>query len=111
RGKSEAGNRLEFWFGGFCQKFEVIALKPRELVHWKGTKEGADEWVGTEISFRLRPEGNQTFVRFTHSNWADDTDFLAHCSTKWAVFLLSLKDLLEKGKGQPAPEDVPINHR
>ncbi len=110
RGKSEVGNHLEFWFGNFCQKFEVTALKPRELVHWKGTQEGMDQWAGTEISFRLKPEGHQTFVRFTHSNWADDTDFLAHCSTKWAVFLLSLKDLLEKGEGHPAPGDVPINH-
>jgi hypothetical protein len=37
-------------------------------------------------------------------------EFSAHCSTKWAVFLLSLKDLLEKDKGQSAPDDVAVNH-
>lgn len=110
RGKSEVGGHLEFWFGEFRQKFEVTALKPRELVRWKGSREGTDEWIGTEIGFRLKPDGKQTLVRFTHSNWKGDTDFLAHCSTKWAVFLLSLKDLLEKGKDQPYPEDVQINH-
>ncbi|MBI3523345.1 MAG: SRPBCC domain-containing protein [Betaproteobacteria bacterium] len=110
RGKSEVGSRLEFWFGNFFQKFEVIELKPQEQVRWKATKEGVDEWAGTEIGFRLKPDDNQTLVRFTHSNWSDDTDFLAHCSTKWAVFLLSLKDLLEKGKGHPFPEDLPIKH-
>lgn len=110
RGKSEVGSELEFWFGNFCQKFEVTALEPRELVKWKGAEEGMHDWVGTEISFRMRTEGEQTFVRFIHAKWANDTDFLAHCSTKWAVFLLSLKDLLETGKGRPAPGDLPINH-
>ncbi len=61
RGKSEVGSHVEFWFGDFCQKFEVTALKPRELVHWKGTQEGVDQRTGTEISFRLKPEGHQTF--------------------------------------------------
>ena len=110
RGKSEVGSHLEFWFGNFCQKFEVTALKPRELVKWKGAEEGMRDWAGTEISFRMRADGDQTFVRFTHANWANDTDFLAHCSTKWAVFLISLKDLMETGKGRPAPDDLPINH-
>ncbi len=32
-----------------------------------------------------------------------------HCSTKWAVFLMSLKDLLEKSDGRPAPRDVKIH--
>lgn len=110
RGESAVGSRLEFWFGDFRQEFKVTALEPPELVRWKGTKTGVPEWAGTEISFRLKSDGNQTLVRFTHSNWAQDSDFLAHCSTKWAVFLLSLKDLLEKGKGHPAPDDLPINH-
>ncbi|MHB1605766.1 MAG: SRPBCC family protein [Leptospirales bacterium] len=110
RGTSEVGNHLEFWFGDFCQEFEVTALEPQELVRWKGTEKGIDEWVGTEITFRLKPDDTQIYVHFTHSNWGSDTDLLAHCSTKWAVFLLSLKDLLEKGKGRPSPDSWPIDH-
>jgi hypothetical protein len=30
---------------------------------------------------------------------------------KWATFLLSLKNLLETGKGRPAPNDLQINYR
>jgi hypothetical protein len=66
--------------------------------------------VGTEILFQLETEQDQTFVRFTHSNWQETTDFMAHCSTKWAVFLLSLKNVLETGKGNPFPNDVQIDH-
>ena len=53
---------------------------------------------------------NQCVVHFTHSGWADDLKMFPHCSTKWAVFMLSLKDLLETGKGRPAPNDIPIIH-
>ncbi len=33
-----------------------------------------------------------------------------HCSTKWGVFLVSLKWLLEKGKGAPEPNDIKIDN-
>jgi hypothetical protein len=33
-----------------------------------------------------------------------------HCSTKWGVFLMSLKSLLETGKGAPAPNDIKIDN-
>jgi hypothetical protein len=31
---------------------------------------------------------------------------MAHCSARWAYFLLSLKGLAETGKGTPFPEDL-----
>jgi hypothetical protein len=33
-----------------------------------------------------------------------------HCSTKWAVCLLSLKQLLETSAGAPFPRDVKIDN-
>ena len=33
-----------------------------------------------------------------------------HCSTKWAIFLMSLKALVETGKGAPNPDDVKIDN-
>ena len=35
---------------------------------------------------------------------------MAHCSTKWATFLLSLRDLAETGQGRPAPHDLRIGN-
>jgi uncharacterized protein YndB with AHSA1/START domain len=102
---------LEFWFGDFCQKFTVVELLPVTLVRWKaGEKDGSGEWAGTEITFSLRPGDTQCYVRFSHSGWREESGFFSQCSTKWAVFLLSLKDLLEAGKGHPWPHDVQINH-
>jgi hypothetical protein len=37
-------------------------------------------------------------------------EFMHHCSTKWAVFLLSLKSLVETGQGAPEPNDVKIDN-
>ena len=56
---------------------------------------------GTEITFDLSTDDKQTFIRFRHSCWRETTEFQGHCSMRWAVFLLSLKDLLERGKGRP----------
>jgi len=108
---SEVGDVLEFWFGDFCQKFEVVELQPGKLVRWKANREeGVEEWSGTEVAFSLSADEKQCYVLFSHSGWRRDDGLLPHCSTKWAVFMLSLKDLLEKGKGQPAPNDVEINY-
>ena len=108
---SKVGDVLEFWFGDFCQKFEVVELQPGKLVRWKANrKESLEEWAGTEVAFSLNADEKQCYVHFSHSGWRRDSGFFPHCSTKWAVFMLSLKDLLEKGKGQPAPNDVEINH-
>ncbi len=108
---SKVGGMLEFWFGDFCQQFEVVELQPGKLVRWKATREETiEEWAGTEVSFALSADENQCWVQFGHTGWREETESFAHCSTKWAVFMLSLKDLLETGKGHPAPEDVQINH-
>ena len=109
RGQSEVGGMLEFWFGEYPQKMRVKALEANELVRWQGA-EGMDEWEGTEFEFRLEPEAEQCLVHFTQSGWTKNTGMYAHCSTKWAVFLLSLKDLIEKGEGRPHPRDWQINH-
>jgi hypothetical protein len=107
---SKVGDTLEFWFGEYCQKFEVAALEPGKLVRWKAIGEGNDEWAGTAISFSLSTDEVQTSLRFRHSGWRENTGMFPHCSMKWATFLLSLKDLMEKGKGRPAPDDLEINH-
>jgi hypothetical protein len=53
---------------------------------------------------------NTTILIFGHRNWKEPVDFMAHCSTKWAVFLMSLRELVETGKGKPAPEDLKIDN-
>jgi hypothetical protein len=51
---------------------------------------------------------DQTFVVFKHAHWKEPVEFMHHCSTKWATFLLSLRDLLETSDGRAIPNDVKI---
>jgi uncharacterized protein YndB with AHSA1/START domain len=108
-GAGEVGSTIEFRFNGGGPDFTVTKLIPNKTVCWQHSGNMPEPWMGTDISFQLELTENQTFVRFTHANWKESSDFMAHCSTKWAVFLLSLKDALETGKGKPFPIDVPID--
>ncbi|MFT6927818.1 MAG: hypothetical protein ACJAZP_003463 [Psychromonas sp.] len=109
-GAADVGSIIKFRFNGGGPDFKVTELIPNKLVHWKHSGNVPEAWMGTEILIKLNNEGEQTFVRFTHLNWKEPTDFMAHCSMKWAVFMLSLKDFAETGKGKPFPDDIQIDH-
>ncbi|RYY49590.1 MAG: SRPBCC domain-containing protein [Chitinophagaceae bacterium] len=90
-------------------KMEVRLLEENETVHWV-CQEGPKEWIGTDIVFDIHEEDGFSIVLFQHCNWKQWVEFTAHCSMKWAVFMLSLKELLETGKGKPAPLDMKIDN-
>jgi uncharacterized protein YndB with AHSA1/START domain len=108
KGESGVGGHIHFRpeGGGFDMKIEELV--PDKLVRWRCVG-GPDEWVGTEIIFKLEYKQDQTFVIFTHAGWKKSVEFMHHCSTKWATFLLSLKSLLERAEGRPLPYDVKIH--
>lgn len=112
-GSSEVGGVIAFRFrteagdeiGGF--DMDVLELVPDRKVRWR-VKAGPDEWVGTDIEFTLAQQDEHAVLMFGHRKWREEVEFTAHCSTKWATFLLSLRDLVETGKGRPAPHDLRI---
>jgi uncharacterized protein YndB with AHSA1/START domain len=108
RGESELGTVLEFRFhaGGFDMK--VLELDPPSHVLWQ-VVEGPKEWIGTRIRFDLRQEADWTILLFKHEGWKEPVEFMHHCSTKWAVFLLSLKSLIETGQGAPFPGEIKLD--
>jgi uncharacterized protein YndB with AHSA1/START domain len=89
--------------------FELTKLSQNEEVIWRCT-EGPPEWLGTEVTFNLSEQGDQTIVLFGHRKWREAIEFTAHCSMKWATFLLSLRQLAETGTGTPAPNDLKIDN-
>jgi uncharacterized protein YndB with AHSA1/START domain len=90
-------------------EFDVLELNPDKKVHWR-FKSGPEEWIGTDVTFELSEDGDSTSILFAHKNWREAVEFMAHCSMKWATFLLSLKELGETGKGKPAPDDLKIDN-
>ncbi len=89
-------------------ELEVVRLVPNQTVHWRFSS-GPAEWIGTDVTFSLSPAGDETVILFAHENWREAVEFTAHCSMKWATFLLSLRALVETGKGRPAPDDLKID--
>jgi uncharacterized protein YndB with AHSA1/START domain len=114
-GVSKVGGTMTFRFqspsGDEIGKFEmeVLELIPDTKVRWR-VKAGPEEWVGTDIEFSLSQQGDYTVVLFGHRNWREAVEFTAHCSMKWATFMLSLRELVETGKGRPSPVDLKIDN-
>lgn len=108
-GAGDVGSVIYFRFGNDGPRFEVTELEPDRLVRWRHCGEMPQAWMGTEVLFDLEPQDRQTIVNFSHFNWQQADDFFAHCSTKWGVFMMSLKSSIENGQGQPYPDDVHID--
>ncbi|WP_343652333.1 SRPBCC domain-containing protein [Stenotrophomonas sp.] len=112
-GDQHPGGTLHLRFTAHGEERGVMQMKLRELqpdtlVLWE-VLAGPPEWIGTHIRFALRQEGEYSIVLFTHEGWSERVEFTHHCSTKWAMFLMSLKSLLETGSGQPSPRDIKID--
>jgi len=107
KGDAAVGGIIEFRFppGGFDMK--VLESSPTGRVKWEVVA-GPEEWIGTTVDWQLRADGDWTVVMFSHEGWAEPVEFMHHCSTKWATYLLSLKAMLETGTGAPSPNDVRI---
>jgi uncharacterized protein YndB with AHSA1/START domain len=88
---------------------EVIRLDPGKEVCWR-VMAGPQEWIGTDVTFSLSQADEQTVIVFGHRNWREAVEFTAHCSMKWATFLLSLREFVETGRGRPSPEDLKIDN-
>jgi uncharacterized protein YndB with AHSA1/START domain len=113
-GESKVGGVLKFRFiadgvdiGGFDMK--VLEMKPAERVLWQ-VVDGPPEWIGTRVSWELKQEDDYSIILFQHLGWKEPVEFMHHCSTKWGSYLMSLKSLVETGKGAPSPDDVRIGN-
>ncbi|HLW98454.1 MAG TPA: SRPBCC domain-containing protein [Candidatus Acidoferrales bacterium] len=94
-----AGGLVEL---GFLNRSTIYALKPVSAVtplvaNWLCTS--GREWAGTRIEFKLERNGGKAQVRFTHADWADETDYFISCNTVWGGLMFRLRAAAE-GKPQ-----------
>lgn len=110
KGEGEVGGLLHFRFGdaGFFD-MKILELERLTRVSWQ-VVDGPEEWIGTKLSFEINQEDDYTVILFKHEGWREPVEFMHHCSTKWALFLMSLKAFVETGKGAPYPGDVKIDN-
>jgi uncharacterized protein YndB with AHSA1/START domain len=108
-GNPTVGGVIKFTFGAGFFDMKVVALEPGKQVLWE-VVDGPPEWIGTTVTWDLKQEGDHTVVLLKHQGWKEPVEFMHHCTTKWALFLMSLKSLLETGKGAPDPIDIKIDN-
>ena len=109
-GEATTGGELAFFFGrpDPSAVMELVELTPNSRVVWRCV-EGPDEWLDTMVTFDMKTEDDETVVVFTHDGWRKPVEFMHHCSTAWAYFLLSLKHGCEGGKATPFPDNELIS--
>lgn len=111
RVNNEAGAINSFFFGPEGSQhqvdMEIKALDANKLVSWQCV---SGPWVETgSFNFEIEPDERGATLRFSHEGWSEPDDFYQHCNSKWGFFLtVSLKNYLEKGLGQPHPNDPNI---
>jgi len=109
-GITDLGGVIKFRFGpagGFDMK--VVELNPAKQVVWE-VVDGPEEWIGTTVRWELKQEDDFTIILFSHEGWQDAVEFMHHCSTRWATYLLSLKQFVETGTGAPHPDEVEVSN-
>jgi len=107
---SRVGGLLNFGFGACSKQMRVERLVATQEVAWLCTRAHIDaagvtrpdEWVGTEMVFRLAPDGEgRTVLQFEHLGLVPDLQCWAVCNQGWNYFLPSLKQFAETGRGTP----------
>ena len=64
------------------------------------------EWVGTKLIFDISTSGGNVKVTFTHEGLIPLYECYQVCNEAWSSYINnSLKNYIEKGKGNPNPKD------
>lgn len=103
-GVARQGETYRFGFGpGFEDwRGEVTRLDEGRAIEWTMTRADHD-WTGTIVGIHLVPDGDRTFVEFSHRGWRDAGDHYRTTSCCWASYLRILRRYVEFGERVPYP--------
>ena len=98
---TKVGDINIFDFGDrYHNEMKIFDLLPDKRIVWECVV-GDKEWIGTKLIFEIEKKDNSSILRFTHSEWKEETDFFASCNFQWGYYMNSLKQYCETGNGVP----------
>lgn len=109
------GGKATFRFGEHYKLMQIKSLVPGHEVRWHCVEalinvdafKRKDEWVGTDIVFRLTPQADgKTLLNFEHFGLTPAFECFVVCESGWNQYLGSLQSMLERGQGMPFIEKV-----
>ncbi len=65
-------------------------------------------WGGSDLEFHIMSVDDQVFVTLLHAHPDASDDDFQYFRTKWPIYLVSLKQYVETGTGNPFPDDIKI---
>jgi len=108
---TKVGGTTRFRFGRNHKDMRIERLQPGREVRWLCTAAQMfaaaqltrkDEWAGTQIVFRLTPDGEgRTRVDFEHVGLVPELECYDQCSNGWRYYLDSLQQFVANGRGTP----------
>ena len=100
-GKPELNEIYRFFFGpDYDWRAQVIHVVPGKELTWQMT-EAMDDWLPTQVVFKLLPAEDGCTISFSHANWPDAGEHFAATNYCWGQLLRGLKEFVEQGKIVP----------
>jgi hypothetical protein len=97
-------------------KMRIIEFVPNQIVVWHVLENHFDftsddsEWKDNKILFEISEKDNQTQLQFTHVGLTPAYECFNICNDAWTSYIQgSLKNLIEKGKGNPNSKEENLN--
>jgi hypothetical protein len=106
---SKLGEEFRYHFKEFHRcTMKITEFIPNKKVVWLVTDnyfsftKDASEWKGTEITFEISKDGDNTEVQFTHIGLVPAYECYNACVDGWNTYINgSLRNLITTGKGAP----------
>jgi uncharacterized protein YndB with AHSA1/START domain len=92
-------------FTEVSSRFRVDRDEPRKVV-LRCVEDNGMGWLGSTLTYTLAPAGSATRFTLEHTG-IRDKKVCEVCTHGWTFFVGSLKNLIETGRGTPAPENMP----
>lgn len=93
-------------------KIKVAEVVPYKKVVWEvldnyfNFTKDKSEWIGTKVIFEIAEKNGKTEITVTHKGLVPDYECYDICSASWTNYMhSSLRDLINKGKGEPNPKE------
>lgn len=108
-GTPSVGKVLDLHFSDVVTlSFRIDTLEENSLIRLHCVS-GPGPWQDCSLGFSFQQDTDQVWVTLAHENPAASDDDFLYFSTKWPCYLLSLRNLIETGKGSPYPNEMKIH--
>ena len=100
-GKPELNEIYRFYFGPeYDWNAKVIHVMSGKELSWQMVK-AMDDWMSTEVGFKLSENNGSTSVYFFHNGWKEAGEHYAITNFCWGQLLNGLKNYCENGSIVP----------